>query len=128
MMINGMLEAVNAGNPNHSILIGSITGVRGLSDNLFRNRAQTYTNLELRHAIPLAARWALQGVLFSDLGAFQAFTPDGNVRGWRGAVAVGAGFRIVPTFLSNTLLRVDFARLLAPTSNSLVQFGITQYF
>jgi hypothetical protein len=33
-----------------------------------------------------------------------------------------------PTFLSNTLLRVDFAHLFAPSANSLVQFGITQYF
>jgi hypothetical protein len=69
----------------------------------------------------------LQGVLFSDLGTFQSFTQDGNVRGWKGAASVGAGFRIVPTFLANTLLRMEFARLLAPTSNSLVQVGITQY-
>jgi len=46
----------------------------------------------------------------------------------RGAVNVGAGFRIVPTFLSNTLLRIDFAQLFAPSPNSLIQIGITQYF
>ena len=69
LMINSVAEAVNnSGNPNHSLLLGSITGVRGLSDNLYRNRAQAYTNLEFRHAIPLAPRWALQGVMFSDLG------------------------------------------------------------
>lgn len=128
LMINGVAEAVNAGNPNHSILIGSIAGVRGLSDNLYRNSAQTYTNLELRHAISIAPRWALQGVLFSDAGAFQSFTEDGEVRSWKGAVNVGAGFRIVPTFLSNTLLRVDFAQLFAQNPNSLIQVGITQYF
>ncbi|MGQ0809937.1 MAG: hypothetical protein ACT4OO_01760 [Nitrospiraceae bacterium] len=128
LMINAMAEAVNAGNPNHSLLIGSIAGVRGLSDNLFRNRAQAYTNLEVRHAISLAPRWALQGVLFSDLGTFQPFTEEGRLRGWKGAASIGAGFRIVPTFLANTLLRVDFAQLLAPSPNSLVQFGITQYF
>ena len=39
-------EAVNnSRNPNHSVLMGSIAGVRGLSDNLYRNRAQTYLNL-----------------------------------------------------------------------------------
>lgn len=128
LMINGVAEAVNRGNLNHSVLIGSIAGVRGLSDNLFRNRAQTYGNLELRHAIPLAACWALQGVLFSDAGAFQRFTDQGQLRSWQTAVNIGAGFRVVPTFLSNTLLRVDFAQLLPPTPNSLVQFGITQYF
>jgi hypothetical protein len=76
----------------------------------------------------VAPRWALQGVLFSDFGTFQSFTEDGNLRPWRGAVNVGAGLRLVPTFLSNTLLRVDFAHLFAPSPNSLVQFGITQYF
>ena len=41
LMINSVAEAVNkSGNPNHSLLIGSITGVRGLSVNLYRNRAQ----------------------------------------------------------------------------------------
>lgn len=129
LMINSVAEAVNnTGNPNHSLLIGSIEGVRGLSDNLYRNRAQAYTNLELRHAIQVAPRWAIQGVLFSDFGTFQSFTEDGKLRDWRGTVNIGAGVRIVPTFLSNTLLRVDVAHLFSPSPNSLIQFGITQYF
>lgn len=128
-MINGVAEAVNnSGNPNHSLLLGSITGVRGLSDNLYRNRAQAYANLEFRHAISLAPRWALQGVVFSDLGTFQSFTDEGRTRGWQNAINVGGGLRLIPTFLANTLFRVDFAQLLAPSPNSLVQFGITQYF
>lgn len=129
LMLNSVAEAVNnSGNPNHSLLLGSIIGIRGLSDNLFRNRAQAYSNLELRHAIPIAPRWALQGVIFSDFGAFESFTEDGKTRDWQGAVNVGAGFRLVPTFLANTLFRMDVAHLLAPSPNSLVQFGITQYF
>jgi hypothetical protein len=129
LMINGVAEAVNnSRNPNHSLLLGSITGVRGLSDNLYRNRAQTYMNLELRHAIQVAPRWALQGVLFSDIGAFQSFTEQGTEKDWIGTVNVGAGIRVIPTFLANTLLRIDFAHLLAPGHNSLVQVGITQYF
>ncbi len=128
-MVNAVAEAVNQSrNPNHSLLIGSIAGVRGLSDNLYRNRAQTYTNLELRHAIKLAPRWALQGVLFSDVGGFQSFTADGTLREWQVAVNVGAGVRVVPTFLANTLLRVDVAHLIEPRSDLLFQFGITQYF
>ncbi len=129
VMLNGVAEAVNAsGNPNHSLLIGSIAGVRGLSDNLYRNRAQAYMNLELRHAVQVAPRWAIQGVLFSDFGAFQSFTEEGGPRDWLGAVNAGAGIRIVPTFLANTLLRVDVAHLFSPSPNSLVQIGITQYF
>ena len=129
VMINSVAEAVNtSGNPNHSLLIGSIAGVRGLSDNLSRNHAQTYTNLELRHAVQVAPRWAVQGVLFSDFGAFQSFTAEGKLKAWRGTVNIGAGIRLVPTFLSNTLLRVDVAHLFSPSQNSLIQFGITQYF
>lgn len=118
----------NSGNPNHSLLIGSIRGVRGLSDNLYRTRAQGYANVELRHAIPIAARWALQGALFTDVGGFQSFSPEGTVRDWKTAVSAGTGIRVVPTFLSNTLLRVDAARLFSPVQNWLVQVGITQYF
>lgn len=129
LMVNGMAEAVNnSGNPNHSLLLGSIQGVRGLSDNLYRNCAQTYANLELRHAVKLAPRWAVQGVLFSDLGLFQSFTKEGELHGWRGAVNVGGGVRVIPTFLTNVLLRVDVAQLFKPESNLLVQVGITQYF
>ena len=128
LMINATAEAVNAGNANHSLLLGSQAGIRGLSDNLFRNHAQTYVNVELRHAIQLAPRWAIQFVGFSDLGLFQSFTEDGKVKSWRGAVNAGGGLRLVPTFLSNTLLRVDYARLMEPIPNTLIQVGITQYF
>lgn len=128
-MINGVAEAVNnSGNPNHSLLIGSIAGVRGLPDNLYRNQTQAYMNLEFRHAVLLAPRWALQGVVFSDLGAFESFSEDGSTRAWRGAVNTGGGLRLIPTFLANTLFRVDVARLWTPSPDFLVQFGITQYF
>jgi len=128
-MINSVVEAVNnSGNPNHSLLLGSIVGIRGLSDNLYRNRAQSYTNLEFRHAISVAPRWSVQGVLFSDFGAFQSFREDGTLQSWRGAVNVGTGIRVIPTFLSNTLLRVDVGHLFSPNQNTLVQIGITQYF
>lgn len=103
--------------------------MRGLSHNLYRNGAQAYTNMEFRHAIQVAPRWAVQGVLFSDFGTFQSFTEDGDVRDWRGTVNIGAGMRIIPTFLSNALLRVDGAHLFSPSMNSLIQFSIiTQYF
>ncbi|ULA63314.1 MAG: POTRA domain-containing protein [Nitrospira sp.] len=128
-MINSVAEAVNnSGNPNHSLLIGSIAGIRGLSDNLYRNRAQAYTNLEFRHAIAAASRWAVQGVLFTDFGAFQSFKEDGTLQSWQGAINVGTGIRVIPTFLSNTLLRIDVGHLFSPDQNTLVQIGITQYF
>lgn len=70
----------------------------------------------------------MQGVLFSDIGAFQSFTEQGTQKDWIGTMNVEAGIRVVPTFLATTLLRIDFAHLLAPSHNSLVQVDITQYF
>jgi hypothetical protein len=129
VMINTVAEAVNAsGNPNHSLLLGSITGVRGLPDNLYRNQAQAYANLGFRYAVQVAPRWAVQAVEFTDFGTFRPFNDSGVTRDWFGAVNAGAGGRIVPTFLSNTLLRVDVAHLFSPSQNTLVQVGITQYF
>lgn len=128
LMARGVVEGVNAGNVNHSMLLGSLEGVRGLPDNLHRNRAQAYTNIELRHAIDLGKRWYLQPVLFADAARFQSMDQRGNLREWRSALAVGGGIRVLPTALIDTLLRVDVSRLLAPTQTWFLQVGIEQYF
>jgi hypothetical protein len=121
-------EAVNAGNPNHSSLLGSQEGVRGLRDSFYRNQAQGYVNLELRHAIGLGKRWYVQPVAFADAAAFVPFAPSGRATRWLGALSAGAGARLVPTALVDTLLRVDLARLAAPEAGWFVQAGIAQYF
>jgi len=116
------------GNANFSQILGSLAGVRGLEDGLFRNWLQTYGNFELRQALPFAERWALQGVLFSDLAAFEQIDPGGG-RGLRGtAYSVGIGARLIPTWLANVVLRLDLARLLAPSQSWFLQFGLSQYF
>lgn len=122
---NGML--VNTGNPNHSGLIGSQQGVRGLADSLYRNRAQVSANLELRQAVSLGKRWYVQGVVFSDGAAFEPMNATGEATTWLGAWSTGAGIRVLPTALVDTLLRVDLARLHYPFGSWLVQFGINQY-
>lgn len=119
--------AVNGGNPNHSGLIGSQQGVRGLPDSLYRNRAQVYANLELRQALPLGKRWYLQGVLFTDAASFEPMNARGSATSWVGAWSTGAGIRVLPTALVDTLLRIDVARLHYPFGSWLVQFGINQY-
>ncbi len=116
------------GNAGFSQLVGSLAGVRGLEDGLFRSWLQTYGNLELRQAFPIAERWALQGVLFSDLAAFEQIDASGS-RGRAGsACSVGVGARVIPTWLANVMLRVDLARLLSPTQSWFLQFGLNQYF
>lgn len=58
---------LNRGNPNFSNLLGSFDGVRGLEDATYHTWAHALLNAELRQAVRLASRWALQGVVFADL-------------------------------------------------------------
>lgn len=124
----GVLDGVNGGDPNHSVLIGSQEGVRGIADTLFRNRRQAFANVELRHAIDLGKRWYLQPVAFFDAARFEPMDITGTAVGWRSAVSAGAGVRLLPTALIDTLLRVDVARRLVPTGAWFMQVGIDQYF
>lgn len=129
LVVGGNALAVNAGNVNHSVLVGSQEGVRGLPDALFRSRSAAYANVELRQAIPLGKRWYVQGVLFSDQAGFEAMTARGAVRDATFAWSTGFGARLLPTALVDTLFRVDVARLHYPTelASWFVQLGISQY-
>ena len=127
-MFNTNTSAVNGGNPNHSALLGSQAGVRGLPDSFYRNRAQAYANLELRHAIEVAPRWYVQGVLFTDAAVFEPMNPSGSATSSMSAWSTGAGLRLLPTALVDTLLRADVARIHHPVTTWFAQFGINQYF
>jgi len=118
---------VNSGNPNHSALLGSQVGVRGLPDALYRNQAQSFANVELRHALSLGKRWYLQGVVFADAATFRPMDARGRPTEWLGALSTGAGLRLLPTALVDTLLRVDGSRVHYPFGAWFVQFGINQY-
>ncbi len=128
LMFNANASAVNGGNPNHSALLGSQAGVRGLPDSLYRNRSQVYGNLELRHALEIAHRWYLQGVLFTDAAVFEPMNARGSATSGLSAWSTGAGLRLLPTALVDTLLRADLARIHTPLSTWFVQLGINQYF
>lgn len=116
------------GNPLFSSLLGSIQGVRGLEDALYRNWVQTYANVELRQSVRIAPRWALQAVLFADAAVFERLTAAGGRGQAETAFGTGLGGRIVPTWLANVVVRVDGARLVLPEPRWFVQFGLSQYF
>lgn len=127
-MARGVGVASTRGNAGFSQPLGSIAGVRGLEDGLHRTWLQSFLNLELRQALPIADRWALQGVLFSDVAVFEQIEPAGG-RGRAGhALSVGGGMRVLPTWLANVVLRLDLARLIAPDQSWFLQFGVNQYF
>jgi hypothetical protein len=116
------------GNANYGFVLGSVDGVRGLSDATYYNWAEILSNVELRQSFQLWPRWAIQLVSFSDAAAFEQMT----VRGGRGdgnvALSLGLGVRIVPTWISSVALRLDASRLLAPESAWFTQLGLNQYF
>jgi Omp85 superfamily domain len=116
------------GNANSSYLLGSVEGVRGLGDSLYRNWAQAFVNAELRQAVPLFERLLAQVVVFVDAAEFQRM----NARGRRGehvsALSCGGGVRLLPTFVASAVLRLDVARLLLPSPLWFAQLGVAQYF
>jgi len=129
LVAQGNARVVNGGNVNHSVLVGSQQGARGLPDALFRSRSAAWLNVELRQAIPLGKRWYVQGVAFSDVAGFEPMSAQGLVRDPTFAWSTGLGARLLPTALVDTLLRVDVARLHYPTelASWFVQVGISQY-
>jgi hypothetical protein len=126
----GRVNAVvtTLGNANYGFVIGSVNGVRGLPDSTYFTWAQGLANLELRHSFQLWPRWALQAVAFADAAAFEQLTADGTRGDRTAALSLGAGARVVPTWLSSLILRLDVARLMAPDDAWFVQVGLDQYF
>lgn len=128
-----LMARVNAattgrGNANHSLLLGSVEGVRGVEDALYFNWIQAYANVELRHALRILPRWALQGVVFVDAGALERIDAYGGRGQAVAALSGGIGVRVVPTWLYGVVLRFDVARLIAPDSSFFYQYGLSQYF
>lgn len=128
LVANGKVAAVNSGNVNHSLLIGSQSGVRGLDDSFYRNSALSYLNLEVRHSMEVWERTFMQPIIFLDMARFRPMDSEGNNQGWVNALSTGAGVRLIPTGYTNLLLRADIARLHTPSEDWLFQVGITQYF
>jgi hypothetical protein len=128
LVANAKIATVNSGNVNHSLLIGSQSGVRGLNDSYYRNSVQGYLNLEIRHAIEIYKRTFIQPVLFMDAARFLPMDEQGNNTEWVNALSTGAGVRVIPTGFTNLLFRADIGRLHTPSEDWVFQFGITQYF
>ena len=78
LLVRASAELGTRGNVNYGMLLGSVDGVRGLSDAQYFNWVQVLSNVELRQSLRLGERWALQGVLFSDAAAFEQMTATGG--------------------------------------------------
>ncbi len=128
LMINAVVEAVVPGHPNHSYIFGNLRGVRALPDNLYRTAAQAFTNIEWRFAARLASRWYLQGAALLDAGTYAPMNERGKVEPFTGAISTGVGLRVIPTFLSGVVPRLDVGKVLFPSEYWYGTFGLAQYF
>lgn len=120
--------ATTRGNVNYGFLLGSVGGVRGLLDAYYFNWLHAVSNWELRQSLRLGGRWAVQGVAFVDAAAFEPLDAAGGRTRAETALSVGGGARLVPTWLSTLVLRLDVARALAPRAAWFAQVGLNQYF
>ena len=137
LVTNVVGEAVNAGDVNHSFLLGSISawrgsfgtvgGVRGLVDNRNRNQAHLFSNVELRHSIGLTSRLFIQGAAFADGGVYRRMNSAGQVLSFEPALSTGVGLRLLPTFLAWAIFRVDGGRVFLPQEGWFIQFAFSQY-
>ena len=121
-------DAGTRGNVNYGFVLGSVRGVRGLEEARYFNWLQAFANLELRRSFRLGERSALQVVGFVDGAAFESLNASGGRGGPGTALALGAGLRLVPTWLSSIAPRIDVSRVLTPEPSWFVQLGIHQYF
>lgn len=128
LALRSATSVVTRGNANAAELLGSVDGVRGLEDAFYRNWLQSFANLELRQALRLGERWAVQGVAFSDAALLEQMSADGERGASGSAFSLGLGLRLIPTWLAGMLLRVDAARLFVPEQRWFVQVGLGQYF
>ncbi|WP_394849965.1 hypothetical protein LZC95_21230 [Pendulispora brunnea] len=128
LMVRMRGEVFSKGNVNHSALLGSLEGVRGLDDAFFRNQVQAFVNVEARQAWRFARRWAVQGVLFTDAAVFRPFDAHAETMTAQSAWSAGGGLRLIPTSLTQLLLRFDAGTMIHPDRHFFVQFGFKQYF
>jgi hypothetical protein len=122
-------DAVSPGDPNHAVILGTADGVRGVPDNLLRNALHIYSNLELRRALKFSRRLFLQGATFVDAAIYFRQSERGTVEKAFPTFAVGAGLRLVPTFLSGVVPRIDAGGvMLFGQLEPFVRFSASQYF
>jgi hypothetical protein len=120
----------NQDSPFAPFVLDSYVNIRGVGNRVDRGTGQLVSNIEYRHAVYDGNSFAVQGVVFSDLGtwrqpggSFHDFIERENVV-WFG----GLGARLIHKKIFNAVLRFDYGFNLGnPAGNGFV-LGIGQYF
>ena len=111
-------------------MVDSRVNLRGSGNRIERGTAQAILNLEYRHTFVDLNNWAVQGVIFTDLGNWR--TPGGQLNELLSSDElrqfVGGGFRVIYKRIYDAILRVDYGVDVFDKNQRGVVLGIGQYF
>ena len=120
----------NNDSPFAPFVVDSRVNLRGSGNRIERGTGQIILNLEYRHTLLNLNNWAIQGVVFSDLGNWR--TPGGSLSEFFDKDElrqfVGGGFRLIFKPVFGAILRVDYGIDIYETSRRGIVLGVGQYF
>lgn len=122
--------STNNNSPFAPFVVDSRVNLRGSGNRIERGTAQAILNVEYRRTFLDKDNWAVQGVVFADLGNWR--TPGGELRellsGDELREFVGGGFRLIYKRIYDAILRVDYGVDVFNPEQRGVVIGIGQYF
>ena len=122
--------STNNNSPFAPFVVDSRVNLRGSGNRIERGTAQAILNIEYRHTFLNLSNWAIQGVIFTDLGNWR--TPGGQLDELvsKGELRqfVGGGFRVLYKRIYDAVWRVDFGVDVFNKNQRGFVLGIGQYF
>ena len=122
--------STNNDSPFAPFVVDSRVNLRGSGNRIERGTAQAILNVEYRHTFLDLNNWAVQGVVFTDLGNWR--TPGGELNELLSTGElrqfVGGGFRIIYKRIYDAVLRVDYGVDIFDKNQKGIVLGIGQYF
>ena len=122
--------STNNNSPFAPFVVDSRVNLRGSGNRIERGTAQAILNIEYRHTFLNLSNWAIQGVIFTDLGNWR--TPGGQldelVSKDELRQFVGGGFRVLYKRIYDAVWRVDYGVDVFNKNQRGFVLGIGQYF
>lgn len=121
--------ASNFDSPFAPFVVDNYQNIRGVGNRVSRGTAQFVSNIEYRYTLIQPSWGAIQGVLFSDVGAWR-MPGDKIIDSFKKEstqLYMGLGLRVFLNQLFNSIIRIDYATdLRSPNSGWVI--GLGQYF
>jgi len=120
----------NEESPFAPFVLDSYLNIRGVGNRVDRGTGAIILNAEYRHVFFEDARFAVQGVAFSDSGSWR--NPGGDFSDFSNSdnfvLFAGGGLRFIHKKIFNAILRVDYGINLQETQINGFVLGVGQYF